>query len=312
MNAEQDTIDRAIELAATGSPKDGIASLWPLMRDESTREEAIYALAYCFEKDENFVTATYLYDWITKQRPDFTVALKRLSECREVLKERDLVEDFADAGHVPCPCGLLRQRAEYGVCPYCGQGAEGPETEGGWEAVESSSTKESETAAEEPGPVERIREEGRIALEKTRTLVESEELQPAVERFNLLKEETAERLKEFSQREPVKRFTEKAGKIGHETSERIKAFVESEPVQDIAKKAREIGHEASEKVKEISDRPKVQEAKAQAEKWGHERSVSFQRWITSGRVRETAKKVATGFERFLAKIQAMIDRIKGS
>lgn len=275
MSEEHDTIEQAIKWAVGGAPDDGIQLLWPLVRDDATRDDALFALAFCYERAENFATATYLYGWIVEQHPDFNVAAKRLEKCREEAHARGITEDFEDAGHVSCPCGLFRQRAEYGACPYCGR----PRDESG------------------PPP------EGQDGTQ-------SEELSAPGKRFRELKEDAAARLKELSEAESIKRLAARAEELARVASRRMKALAESDAAKDVLEKTKELGRETSSRAKRIIDRPEVQDSKKKLHDWGEEKTSEIAGWAKSERVQTAAKKVLETFEGVLARIQALIDRMK--
>ena len=53
MAAQQDKIDRALEFAAAGRSEEALRLLRPMIRDDAMRDQALFALAYCFEKADN-------------------------------------------------------------------------------------------------------------------------------------------------------------------------------------------------------------------------------------------------------------------
>lgn len=290
MSDQHDSIEEAIELAVKGAPDDGFRLLWPLIRDEATRDPALFALAYCYEKAGNFATATYLYAWIVEHHTEFNVAAKRLEECREEMRRRGIAENFEDAGHVDCPCGSFRQRAEYGACPYCGRLHD--------ETVLKSGDLE----------VHAVTESGSVSEVQDRA--QSEELSAAAEKFHELKEKAGTRMKELSETEPVKRVAARAEDLARETSSRMKALVESDAAKDALKKTRELRRETSNTVKRIIEKPEVQEAKKKLKHWGEEKTSEIAEWAKRERVQTTAKRIVETFEGVLARIQAGIDRMK--
>lgn len=290
MTTQEDTIDRAIELATKGSPDEGVALLRPLVRDDPEADQALFALAYCYEKAGNLTTATYLYDWIVERHPDFTVASDRMAGCLKELDERGLSENFEDTGHVACPCGVFRQRAEYGACPYCGR---------------SCDDSDETSAGGDRGGAMKHR-----AIEKFEEWVEREDLEPAKEKLLELKEKTESRVKEFAETEQAKRITARAGELGREISERLKSFTESEPVKDAAKKAKDLGQVTSDKLERIIEKPELQEAKASLTRRGADTSARVSAWLKSERVRARAKGALKAWERVLSKLQSVIDRMK--
>ncbi len=297
MAAQQDTIDRALEFAATGRSEEALLLLRPMIRDDVTRDQALFALAYCFERADNLPTAAYLYDWIVQHHPEFNVAQNRLSTCRAEMEKRGLTEDFEDAGHVACPCGLFRQRAEYGACPYCGRLHDATGLESG--ALEDG-------AASEASPPETQNEE--VATLRDRW--GSEELGATVEKLQEIKKEAAARLRELSDTEPLKRVSTKAGELAREASSRLEAFTESDAVQDAAKKTKEMGRDTSSAVKRFFEKPEVQDARTKVAGWAKEIAADTSDWVKSERVQAAAKKTVKTSEAVLARIQALIDRMK--
>lgn len=297
MAAQQDKIDRALECAATGRPDEALVLLRPMIRDDAVRDQALFALAYCFEKADNLATAAYLYDWIVQHHPDFNVAENRLSECLVEAKRLGLTEDFEDAGHVPCPCGLFRQRAEYGACPYCERLRDGTGPERG---------AREDRAASEASPPEPENED----VATLRDGWQGTELGATVEKLQELKEEAATRLKELSETEPVKRVATKAGELAREASSRLEAFTESEAARDAAKKTREMGRDTSSAVKRFLEKPEVQDVQTKVADWAKEKTADTSEWVKSDRVQAAAKKTLKISEAVLARIQALIDRMK--
>lgn len=268
-----------------------------MIRDDATRDQALFALAYCFEKDDNLATAAYLYDWIVQHHPEFNVAENRLSTCRDEVESRGLTEDFEDAGHLTCPCGLFRQRAEYGACPYCGRLRDG---------IDPESAALEESAASEASPPETENEDAATLRDRWG----SEELGATVEKLQELKEEAATRLRELSETEPIKRVATKAGELAREASSRLEEFTESDAAQDAAKKTREMGRETSSAIKRFLEKPEVQDAKKKVTNWAKEKAADTSDWVKSDRVQAAAKKTVKTSEAVLARIQALIDRMK--
>lgn len=308
MSEQHDTIEEAIEVAVKGAPDDGIRLLWPLIRDEATRDPALFALAYCFEKADNIATAAYLYEWIAEQHAEFNVAVKRLEECREEMRRRGIAENFGDAGHVICPCGLFRQRAEYGACPYCGKLRDETRLQSGEPEIHVVST--SATPEEEACAVAATDEAGSGSACEGQDRAQSGELSAAVEKFHGLKEEVETRMKGLSKTEPMKRVVARAEDLARETSSRMKALVESDAAKDALEKTKELRRETSNTVKRMLEKPEVQEAKKKLKHWGEEKTSEIAAWAKRERVQTAAKRIVETFEGVLARIQAVIDRMK--
>lgn len=290
MSVQEDTIDRAIELATKGSPEQAVELLRPLVRHDPEDHQALFALAYCYEKADTLTTAVYLYDWIVGKHPGFDVASGHMENCQRELEARGLSEDFEDPGHVACPCGVFRQRAEYGACPYCGRHA-----------------GETDDVSREQNQDEDVKD---AAVDKIREWAEVEELGPEVEKLSELKEEAESWVKELSETEQAKHITARAGELSREVSERFKKLVESEPVKDAANRAKELGRVASEKVERIIEKPKVQEVKADLVRRGKDEASRAAAWLKSEGVRARTKKLLNAWERVLSKLQSVIDRMK--
>lgn len=308
MSEEHDTIEQAIQMAVRGAPDDGIQLLWPLIRDDATRDPALFALAYCYEKADNFATAAYLYKWIVEQHSDFNVAAKRLEECREEMRRRGITEDFEDAGHVSCPCGLFRQRAEYGACPYCGRLRDETGLRSGEAEIRVVPT---EAAREEAARVVAAAgETGTGPVPEGQDPTRSEELSAAVEKFHEFKEDAAARMKELSETEPLKRVAARVEELARGASSRMKAFAQSDAAKDALEKTKELRRETLSRAKRIIEKPEVQDSKKKLKNWGVEKTSDIAGWAKSERVQTAAKKILETFEEVLARIQTVIDRMK--
>ena len=280
---QQDAVDQALELATRGHPQQGIERLWPLVRSEATRDQALFALAYCFERADNLATAAYLYGWIVAHHPEFNVAASRLGQCRDAVTARGIIEDFEDSGHNTCPCGLLHYRAEFGVCPYCGRRPGEPEP-GPLEAEGAGSIQAPENDGEQrtARPLQGSRTK---ALDRIQGWTKREELGDVGERIQDLARETAQRIKDVAEKEQVKKSLEKLDQVRQEAGKRTKEFMETERVQEASQKARELGDEASEKIRTIAEREDVRKARANIEKWGRETIGRIDQWMKSEKVR---------------------------
>ena len=308
MSEEHDTIEQAIEMAVRGAPDDGIRLLWPLIRDDATRDPALFALAFCYEKAENFATATYLYEWIVEQHSEFNVAAKRLEECREETRRRGITEDFEDAGHVSCPCGLFRQRAEYGACPYCGRLRDETRLRSGEAEIRvvptEAAREESARAVAAGGETETV------PVPEGQNRAQSKDLSAVVEKIHELKEDAATQMKELSETESIKRVAARAEELAREASSRMKALAESDAAKDALEKAKELRRETSSRVKRIIEKPEVQELEKKLKDWGKEKTSDITKWVKGERVQTASKKILETFEGVLARIQAVIDRMK--
>ena len=57
----EDRIDQAIEMATTGDPGQAIRLLWPDMLVKAKQDEVMFALAFCFEKSNNFASVSIVF-----------------------------------------------------------------------------------------------------------------------------------------------------------------------------------------------------------------------------------------------------------
>lgn len=287
MNETDRTIEQALDLAKRGMAYEACERLWPLVRDPESRDEAIFTLAYCFERANNLPTAAYLYQWVAEHHPEFNVAARRLEKCRDVLDARGLHEDFGDAGHVDCACRLFRYRAELGLCPYCGKtagesGAGHPERD---EAVVETSTQP-ETAADD-------------ALGKVRR-----DLERAWKSIQ-------DKFDEFQQRDDLTGPAHHAQVLAKELTGRVRKFSESDTGQNLKRAADQAREKTAEQLRAAGARDDVQQARSRLEEWTREAADRIEELARSERVQSASHTAYTVLERFVARLQGHIDRATG-
>ncbi len=178
---KQDIIDKAIDLATTGDPSEAIRLLWPVMLDGTQRDQALFALAFCFEKAQNYATGYYLYTKTLEGYPSFTAAAVRQQACRRVVQDQGLIEDFEDMGHRECTICTLRYRSEFSLCPYCGSEKD--------EKAPARKEKKPDAQEKEPLPgwedssiFETLQDMGRDAADRIQDIVESDAVKKISER----------------------------------------------------------------------------------------------------------------------------------
>ncbi len=318
MTDRQERIERALDIAARGAPYEACEVLWPLVRDATARHEAIFAMASCFERAGNLPTAAYLYAWIADRNPAFTAAAERRDHCRNALEERGIFEDFQDAGHVDCPCGEFRYRAELGLCPYCGrrpgESAEAAPDVSEMTVVPLEDTGEGaagsgETAEERPAsPLEEV---WNTMQEKFEAFTQREDLGEAGQRVQTLAKEMSERARQVVESERAKDFRRKIEDVGEEAAKRLRQFAESDTVQDTTRKTREMGEEAVTRAKAAAERDEVQQARRRLEQWSNEAARRVEGWVKSEEVRSVSKRAFDAAERFLAQVQERLDHFTG-
>ena len=279
-----DIIDRAIDLAAAGSPDQARELLRSVILEDQLRDQALFALAYCFEKESNLATAIYLYGCIHENYPDLEVSKKRLKECKAQAEEQRLSEDFEDSGHVRCEHDGLRHRAEYSVCPYCG--------------LSPGETRVEVLDDEPESEEEPIAPERTTAPERLRDWARSEDAPHVV--------------RDFAEKESVERFAQKAGDLSRHASKRIEEIAASDRAQNIAEQTRELGDELSDRVNQVLEREDVQETRGKFESWSQNKASRLETWLQSDAVKKKSKVIGDAIEGFLAKIQESIDRAKGN
>lgn len=295
MTDRQQRIDRALEIAAEGSPYEACEVLWPLVRDEGQRDDALFAMAFCLERAGNLPTAAYLYGRIAERHPEFNVAVRRLEACREELDARGIHEDFGDSGHVDCPCGAFRYRAELGLCPYCGRRP--------GEAPEAGAVPEDLAIAPAAGAGETGGES-----EAGEQAAEEQQASPLEDAWKAIQD----KFEAFTQRADLGETGQRVQVLAKELSARARQFAESDAVKETTRKTRELGEEAVSKIRETAEREDVQRARGRLEQWSREAANRVETWAKREDVQKTGRRVMDTLEGFVAKLQGYIDRVKGA
>lgn len=280
------TVEQALELAKRGSAYEACERLWPLVRDPATRDEAVFTMAYCFERANNLPTAAYLYGWVADRHPEFNVAARRLQKCREALDARGMYEDFRDAGHVDCPCRSFRYRAELGLCPYCGKTAGEAEPS---PSLKNEAAAETTTSTGSPSEVfDRVRND----LDRAWTKIQ-------------------EKFDEFKQRDDLTGPAQHAQILAKEISERVRKFSESERGQGLKRAATDAREKTTEQLRAASERDDVQQARTRLEEWTRDAAERIEEFARSERVQTAGRTAFSTLEKFVARIQRHIDRVTG-
>jgi hypothetical protein len=283
------TVEQALDLAKRGMAYEACERLWPLVRDPATRDEAVFTLAYCFERSNNLPTAAYLYGWVADRHPEFNVAARRFANCRAALDARGLHEDFSDAGHVDCACGSFRYRAELGLCPYCGMtaGSSTPLPDSAREEIAGASAGAS-SAGPSTDPFRNIRRD----LERTWKTIQ-------------------EKFDEFKQRDDLSGPAQHAQVLAKELSERVRKFSESESGQSLKRTAEGVRERTTEQLRAASDREDVQQARTRLEGWTRDAANRIEEFTRSERVQSVGRTTYNALEKFVSRVQAHIDRTLG-
>ena len=262
----EDRLEKAIELAKSGDPGDGIRLLWPDMLDEESRDQVLFAMAYCFEKATNFATANYLYEELALRRPGFEAGVERQQKCRQMVEEKGLIEDFTDMGHRDCLGCSLRYRAEYLLCPYCGTPKD---------STKQYVEKRVEAAASEDLPgwedhtlLESVEEMGRDAADRIQEFVESDTVKKMSDRVVGASMATGRKAKELAKHEKVKEAKDKTVQIGKGIFTKAEKLSENPTIQDLAKKIEDTSWKASDKMKEMLSPENKKKASDNAKKFG--------------------------------------------
>jgi hypothetical protein len=280
------TVEQALELAKRGMAYEACERLWPLVRDPETRDEAVFTMAYCFERANNLPTAAYLYGWVADRHPEFNVAARRLQKCRDALDARGMHEDFNDSGHVDCPCGSFRYRAELGLCPYCGRAGD---ERAGAQTVEREVPAAARAAAEsESDAFQRIRGD----LDRAWKTIQ-------------------DKFDEFKKRDDLTGPAQHAQVLAREISERVRKFSESETGQGLKRAAGDARERTSEQLRAASERDDVQQARTRLEEWTRDAAERIEEFARSERVQTAGRTAFSALEQFVARIQRQIDRITG-
>lgn len=263
---KRDPIEQAIAMADSGEPMDATRLLWPIMAtDEDRRDDAMYALAFCFEKANNFVTANYLYDEILEIHPDFEAAIARRTTCRTIVEERGLIEDFSDLGHRDCKACRLRYRSEHMLCPYCGQGKDSARS-----YTESSAEGEEDIPPgwEDPSILDTIEGMGRDAADRIQDLVESDTVRDLSKKVSSATRSTIDKAKGYTEGEKAREIRKKSANLGEEVVGRAEKLSENSTIRDVARHIEEISWKASDAVKDFVKGGKSDSPTAEGESGG--------------------------------------------
>jgi hypothetical protein len=84
----QDNIAQAISLADKGLPRDGREKLENLLREGEKKSEVVVTLAYCYEKEDNIQTASYLYKAAIELQPENENLILARARCEQTIKEK--------------------------------------------------------------------------------------------------------------------------------------------------------------------------------------------------------------------------------
>ena len=265
-----DVIDEAIEMATTGDPSEAIRLLWPVMLQGTQRDQAMFALAFCYEKAQNFSTAHYLYEEIALRYPSFTVAVDRQQACQQLVIERGLIEDFQDMGHRECMACTLRFRSEYLLCPYCGSSKDykKPSTEKKEQAQSDEPEEVPLPSWEDPTLLDALQDMGRDVADRIQDLVESDTVKNASEKMNEASKATVKKAKEFAASEKAQELKKKSAKLGDGVFNKAQKLSEKPAIRDLAHKIEDVGNAASDKVKEVLQKESTQNAKVKVQKFG--------------------------------------------
>ena len=267
---KNDVIDEAIEMATTGDPSEAIRLLWPIMLKGAQRDQAMFALAFCYEKTQNFSTAHYLYEEIALRYPSFTVAVDRQQACQHLVMERGLIEDFQDMGHRECIACTLRYRSEYMLCPYCGSSKDYKKPSA--DKKEEPKTEEPEEVPlpswEDPTLLDALQDMGRDVADRIQDIVESDTVKNASEKMTEASKATVKKAKEFAAGEKAQDLKKKSAKLGDGVLNKAHELSEKPAIRDLAHKIEDVGNVASDKVKQVMKKESTQKAKVKVQKFG--------------------------------------------
>ena len=287
MSESDAVIGRALDLAKRGMAYEACECLWPLVRDPESRDEAVFTLAYCFERANNLPTAAYLYAWVADHHPEFNVATRRLEKCRSTLESRGLHEDFNDAGHVDCACGSFRYRAELGLCPYCGIAPGEPE--------------QSQDVADEAGSSETPEHDPRSDDVLVRVRRDLDRTWKSIQ----------ERFDEFQQRDDLTGPAHHAQVLAKEITERAKKFTQSDTGQSLKRAADQAREKTSDQLRAAGERDEFQQARTRLEEWTREAATRIEEFARNERVQSFGRTAYETLEHFVARVQGHIDRLTG-
>jgi len=315
MTPNQEQIDRALEFAAAGAPYDACEQLWPLVRDPARRDQALFTMAYCFERAGNLPTAAYLYDWVAQRHPAFNVAAHRRDVCNGMLGERGILEDFSDSGHVDCPCGDFRYRAELGLCPYCGRRPGEAEDDVAAEEAEGSLPVHVPPEERDRDVFEEVRDQLEHAWSTMRgrfgAFLERDDLGDVGQRVQSLARQVSGRTKALAEHERTREVRQKLGEVGKDAAERLRDVTQSPEAQRLAAKSRALGENATGQVKSLSEKEEIRNAQARLVAWTSEAADRLDAWAKSESVRETGHRLYATLEAAVDRMQGYIDRAKG-
>jgi len=288
VSESDDVIAQALDLAKRGMAYEACECLWPLVRDAASRDEAVFTLAYCFERANNLPTAAYLYEWVADHHPEFNVAARRLDKCRAALEARGLHEDFGDSGHVDCACGTFRYRAELGLCPYCGK-TPGDVEEG--------------TIAHEAGEPEEREEEKKTSSDEV--------LQNVRRDLDRAWRSIQEKFEDFQQREDLSGPAHHAQVLTREITDRAKKFSQSDTGQKLKQAAGQVREKTEEQLRAAGGRDDVQQARTRLEEWTRDAADRIEELAQSERVQSAGRTAYETMERFVSRVQGYLDRLTG-
>lgn len=247
MSSNTDIIDQAIDMAAAGEPADATRLLWPLLESGEQRDQALFALAFCFEKSNNFATANYLYGVILESYPDFESAIARQVACKSIVFEKGLIEDFTDLGHRECAGCRLSYRSEHMLCPYCGTSKD---AEASYEEADSDS-EEIPPGWEDSSLLDTLQDMGRDAADRIQDVVESDAVQDFSKKVSSATQSSLKKAKEYSEREKVKEVTDRGAEIGKDFVGKAEKLTENSTIRDVAKKIEDLSWKASDAMKDL-------------------------------------------------------------
>ncbi|MFP6582349.1 MAG: hypothetical protein VCD00_07305 [Candidatus Hydrogenedentota bacterium] len=247
MTSSTDIIDKAIDMAAAGEAADATRLLWPLMASGEQDDQALFALAFCFEKANNFATANYLYGVILESYPDFESAIARQVACKAVVFEKGLIEDFTDLGHRKCGACRLRYRSEHMLCPYCGTDKD---AEDSYEDPDFD-TEEIPPGWKDPSLLETLQDMGRDAADRIQDVVESDAVQDFSKKVSSAAQSSLKKAKEYSERENVKEVTDRGAEIGKDFVGKAEKLTENSTIRDVAQKIEDLSWKASDAMKDL-------------------------------------------------------------
>lgn len=302
-------IEQAMELATSDRAAEAIEVLWPLMRDEESRPKTLFTLAFCFERAGNYATAAHLYQKTLAAEPEHEIARERLAHVRTEAEARGVFEDFTDRGHVDCPCGALRQRAEYGACPYCGISRDGSDPLGPKLLDEA---EESLPGWDDPTFGERLEDAAQLASAKIKVWMDREDVKEVTTRLGQVGEEMSQTAKHVAEHEKVKATADRVQKAANTASERVTEFLDSTAVRDAARKVRKFGHDIIEPPKRegSDDETPKKDLGARAKEFGQRTEKAFEDLTADPRIQHAQKRIRDTSEGVLNSLKGFLKRGK--